>query len=194
MDVFFVETSVMKLHHHNVLPFFLHVLLQVYLFDTFVRNWMYHGYKLKTPPPLKSLVAKIGCWRKKLKPRVRIWNLELKKIKTPFLKCAVGENFQHHARESRENFWGLPLENSVLGQFCARSARLQKKTTPTAYALGFYLANAPGGADSGAAEKSCSVSRSPLLVTRTVFGDPGSLLGYSAGIILCLFIYFLILV
>ena len=49
--------------------------------------------------------------------------------------------------------------------------------------MGFYLPNAPGGADSGALDNSSSVCRSPLLVTRTVFGDPGSLMGYSAGII-----------
>ena len=62
-----------------------------------------------------------------------------KKIKTPFLKCAVGEKFQHHAREARDFFkgfalensaliearekiQGFPLENSVFSQFCARSA------------------------------------------------------------------------
>ena len=54
--------------------------------------------------------------------------------------------------------------------------------------MGFYLTNAPGGGDSGAPENSGSVNSSPIFVTRTVFGDPGSLLGYSAGIIcfLCL--------
>ena len=49
--------------------------------------------------------------------------------------------------------------------------------------MGLYLPNAPGDGDSGPPENLGSVSRSPLLVTRMAFGDPGSLLGYSAGII-----------
>ena len=76
-------------------------------------------------------MAKIGCWWKKLKPRVRIWNLELKKIKTPFSKCAAGENFQHHAREAREKFGGLPLENGVFSQFpLLKTAPQAKKIKP----------------------------------------------------------------
>ena len=77
-------------------------------------------------------MAKIGCWWKKLKPRVRIWNLELKKIKIPFLKCAAGENFQHHAREAREIFRVFPLENSVFSQFSVikNSAAGEKKQNP----------------------------------------------------------------